>query len=537
MAAPGGKFKVAVAIAAEDQATSKSRAIFRQIGSDARAAGGKIRGMFGALSSVKTAFTGLAAGYVGVKGAQALVDWAKEADTTSKYARRLGWATEQLDAWRYAAGRVGVDPAGFDKSIAFLEKARGELAANQGLLKTFLKDAGPDLAKALLAARTSEDATRMGIDALRRLNGHSAKQMALATKLFGRSGAAMIMFAKEEEGELDRLIATRMRHGALSAKAGKDAEAFMDALEDTASAAQGVRNALGGALLPVLTPSINKLSEWIAANRELIGVQAQKWAVQLGDAIKWLVDDGLPKAVRFVSDLGKNWDDIVSAAKLLGALYIGGKVGAGMASLIAQARIYHALMTGSAAASGVAGSAISTGGLIGAVGALTGAIVGLVWWLDNEKANQRDKEVDRKRREGVDALRPGAEQRLSSLPAGDRADVIDRAKRLVNQPVRRDDEGRLRPVPYEELPEYWRTVGDMAANYQRAGRSEGVGGFGPIPTSYAAPVMRGGVLDINIRANGLPLGTQIQTTERKGDVVRNINATLETYGRGAGGDL
>lgn len=535
MAAASGKFKVAVAITADDHATTRSRAIFNQIGANARAASGKIRGMFGALSSARTAIGGLAAGYVGLRGAQAVVNWAKEADATSEYARRMGWATEQLDAWRFAAGRVGVDPAGFDKSIAFMEKARGELAANQGLLKTFLKEASPDLAKALLAARTSEDATRIGIDALRRLNGDSAKQMALATKLFGRSGAAMIMFAKEESGELDRLIALRMTHGALTAKAGMDAEKFIDSLGNTASAAQGLRNALGGALLPVLTPSIERMAEWIAQNRELIGMRAEKWAVKLGDAVAWLVDEGLPKAVEYVEDLGRNWDKIVSAAKLLGALYIGGKVGAGMAALIQQAMVYKALMTGAAAAPGAAG--IATGGLIGPIGALTGAIIGLVWWLDQEKANRRDREANRLRKEGVESLRPGAEQRLSSLSGDDRADVIDRARRLVKQPVRKDENGNLRPVPFEELPDYWRTVAQLATNYQRAGRSEGVGGFQPIPTSYASPIARGGVLDINIRANGLPLGTRIETTERKGDVVRNINATLETYGRGAGGDL
>lgn len=537
--AASGKFKVAVAIAAEDQATSKSRRIFNAIGQSASALRGKVRGAFGALTSMRSALVGLTAGYAGVRGAQELLRWAEETDKTAKYAKQVGFAVEQLDSWRYAGRRLGVEAGTLDKSIQFLSKNRGEMIAGEGQLRTFLSKTSPELKTALENARTAEDATRIGIEALRDLNGKDAEQAALATKLFGRSGAAMILFAKAEASAVDALIEKKKKYGAITAKTGLDAEDFADALEDAKTAVGGLKNTLGGALLPVLTPAVNRLAEWIAQNRELVSLKAERWAEKLADAIEWLTEEGLPKTAKLVEDIGKNWNQIVDAAKVLAVTYIGGKLMTGMLALVNQAALFRTLMTGAGAA-GVGGKvAAGVAGLGGGIAALGTAIIGLTAAIGYLKKEENEVEHDRragKRSVAVLQESTAARARLQSLSPEDRADVLAQsAAEINNRAPGKASAGEQRRN--EQNPEFWRLVRRNTERRIRGGATEGVGGFAPIPTSYAQMAAPRSVLDVNITASELPLGMRVGVTQPKTDRLQEVRPRLEVSNRGAGGGL
>jgi hypothetical protein len=98
--------------------------------------------------------------------------------------------------------------------------------------------------------------------------------------LFGGAATDMADQLRKGSPALAEAAAEQQRLGELTTKQKDDALAYAQAQRDFATATEQVRIAIGSQLLPILTPMIKGMGDWVAANREWLatdfagGIQA-----------------------------------------------------------------------------------------------------------------------------------------------------------------------------------------------------------------------------------------------------------------------
>ena len=132
--------------------------------------------------------------------------------------------------------------------------------------------------------------------------------------------------------------------------------------------ATGVRNEIGGALLPVLTEMALEFQDWYVANQDIIDQQLDEWAGRLVEAIK----SGRAEVVRIVEDMG-GWEEALvklqERFQWFIALFLGARFGPAALQLLNALRLAFIAM---AASVGLAAgpAAISLGLVVGWLAAL-----------------------------------------------------------------------------------------------------------------------------------------------------------------------
>jgi hypothetical protein len=150
---------------------------------------------------------------------------------------------------------------------------------------------------------------------------------AMARGIFGRGGTEMLPLLFQGPDAIRALMAeSRSLGGVLSqvnAQAGDD---FNDNLFRLFTALKGIRNEIGTQIIPLLSPLVNRLRDWLSANRELIGSAIGPFLRLLGDVLKVAMDAalGLGQAVlAIVEPLGMLLDVLRPVVFLLAAFAAG----------------------------------------------------------------------------------------------------------------------------------------------------------------------------------------------------------------------
>jgi len=245
--------------------------------------GGMTKAIF-SLGKKMSLFGAIAIGAVGVM----LKKFADAGDELAKFSRRIGIGVEALQQWRFAAGLSGIETESFDKAIGKLAKGIGEARANTGTLVTLLKKSNPELLKQLLTVDKTEDGLLLMVDALRKTSNAQDKA-ALATAAFGRAGANLINLAENSEEALKGMRLESSKLGLITEAQAKSSEKFNDALLRAKLALTGIRNVIGGALLPVLTPLIDRFKEFAVGLRPKVEAFAKSFAEALPERVEALI--------------------------------------------------------------------------------------------------------------------------------------------------------------------------------------------------------------------------------------------------------
>lgn len=240
--------------------------------------------------------------------------YANTVDEQAKFARQTGFTIQRLRELDFVAGRQGVSASELSTSLDGLNRRMGELRTGRGSLNSFLKRADPKLLRGLKASKSPGEAFDLMIGALSRIED-PARRAALAQAAFGRSGMVMVRIAElGADGLADMSAEARRLMGVLGDLAGPEAEAYNDAWGDVGTTIIGLRDSIASKLLPVLTPLMLDLRDWIAANRELISTGVVDFIRNLGEGIKstdWggMVADvrATAEAVRWVVDAIGGW--------------------------------------------------------------------------------------------------------------------------------------------------------------------------------------------------------------------------------------
>ncbi|MBB4018341.1 hypothetical protein GGR16_003388 [Chelatococcus caeni] len=247
--------------------------------------------------------------------------YANVVDEQAKLARQTGFTIQRLRELNFVAGRQGVSGSELATSLDGLNKRMGELRTGRGSLVSYLKRANPKLLGQLRKSKGPEAAFDLMIDALSKIED-PARRAALAQAAFGRSGLVMTRIAElGKDGLADMTAEARRLMGVLGGEAGSEAEAFNDALGDVTTTIIGLRDAIASKALPVLTPMLVQLRDWIAANRELVSTGIVDFVRAFGEMLgrfdlNQVIADvrGIADAVRSVADAVGGWKTLGYAA-------------------------------------------------------------------------------------------------------------------------------------------------------------------------------------------------------------------------------
>jgi hypothetical protein len=111
------------------------------------------------------------------------------------------------------------------------------------------------------------------------------EHIAFAMQAFGKPGAEIAKMSMTTEEFRESLERGRKFKGILPENAGEEVGRADDAVSDLKDAFEGLTDTIGIKLLPAFTDTINRLAEFVAANRELIATRVSEF---LQGVAEWL---------------------------------------------------------------------------------------------------------------------------------------------------------------------------------------------------------------------------------------------------------
>jgi predicted nucleic acid-binding Zn-ribbon protein len=279
---------------------------------DTRSFGDEIRGLASTLGiNVSPAIEKLASKFDGINAsvgnailgigaiATAFVKCSKDvaafADDLLTLSAQTGIATDELQKMQYAADFV-------DVSVETMTGSMNKLTRTMSSARDGSKDASEAFKKLHIritdgqgALRDSNDVFYETIDRLGQIKNETERD-ALAMKIFGKSAQELNPLIKAGSDRLKELGVEAENLGVIMGEEDLEkAEQFNDALDRMGKVADGLKNSLGLALLPVLTSLFEALSK--------IPVEVLKTIVIIASAVASILL--IVKAIKSVTDTGK----------------------------------------------------------------------------------------------------------------------------------------------------------------------------------------------------------------------------------------
>ena len=244
-------------------------------------AGSRVVGSMGKILAPLTVMTGVAGNTFvqGIKGAR------EYANSIADLTERLGVSAEFLQKQHYIAKLNASSAEDMNSALGKLSKQYGALKSGTGALYAGLQKISPALSKQLQGAKSTEEAFNLMIKAIRKVDD-PAKKVYLSQLAFGEAGKSMINIANQSEESLDALDKEAKEAGLVMDDAAiKGAQELGDTMTDMREHIRGVFNQLASKLIPILIPFIKRITEWIKANRELIGTKVDAFIKQFSELL------------------------------------------------------------------------------------------------------------------------------------------------------------------------------------------------------------------------------------------------------------
>lgn len=291
--------------AAANRATLAMRALGRMKGVQNIGKGvGGILGQVSAVTAPALALTGTA-GLAGIIGA---------AHATSDLADRMatlagigGVDVEQFQLLAYAAEQANVPLEGLSKGFQFLNKNIAQArSGNKQALQMF---SALGVSVADLQSLTPDQVMMKLADAFDKIENPSLKAAA-SMAVFGKSGASLIPFLEGGSKALGETTAKAKRLGlALTGSENAAVKDYADNVGTLMMALRGLRDAISVQVIPLLEPLVNRLTEWVAANRKLIASRVADFVKRLAVWLEKVNFDAVLDGIRdFLSGVSRAVD-------------------------------------------------------------------------------------------------------------------------------------------------------------------------------------------------------------------------------------
>jgi hypothetical protein len=249
----------------------------------------EVKGSFGELSTQAGEFGGRLAqifpmlGGLGAAGSFAGLfelahKFAESAEALDQAAGKIGITTGAMQTLDYAAKQTGLDTDSFNRGLTTLNKNLGEAGTGQNKnlralldhLHISLRDTKGNVIGAAAALPALEKAFYDTHDA--------ATKAYIAQMMFGRSGLDMIPFLDQGPAKIAALQAQFAKLGYTPTGADQlNADKFNKSWRRMETAVGGFTDELGAKLMPVLTPIIDAMTDWISANKDWIATDIAGW--------------------------------------------------------------------------------------------------------------------------------------------------------------------------------------------------------------------------------------------------------------------
>lgn len=262
---------------------ASARAVgFDKLATQARRTGVAAKNLGGSLGRLGLKVGALAAafGFVIVKNAQM-------GDELIKTSRRVGVPLQTLSRFSIVADRAGIN---FDvMARGFRNIARNSDAARKGAGEAlpFFQKFNIEFQDINGNLRPTEEILLDIADVFQDLPDGPEKTVA-AMRLIGEEAGPLFINALNGGSDaLKKMLEDSDRFGlTIDTKTAVAMENFNDAMADTQSAFQGITLAISANLIPVLTPLIKRLTDFLVENRELIETKVISFIKQFAAALE-----------------------------------------------------------------------------------------------------------------------------------------------------------------------------------------------------------------------------------------------------------
>lgn len=222
---------------------------------------------------------------ISMAGAAALggitVAVANSADELAKFADQMDMPVEGLQEWQYAAERMGVSQDLFNSSLSAFSRRLADARDGTGALYSRLKDTNPELLEQLANAKDTNEA--LGIY-MRAMEGAAdqTERNGMAAAAFSRAGMDMSRMVRDGADEIDRLRERARELGfILGEDTARQGEQFADQMLDMRKSMLGLRNIIGGALMPVFGDLMDQVTAGVLKVQPLVRDWAEGFAAAL----------------------------------------------------------------------------------------------------------------------------------------------------------------------------------------------------------------------------------------------------------------
>jgi hypothetical protein len=247
---------------------------------------------------------------------KSFADYGGQIDDISQ---RIGASTGAVQEWMYAAKLAGIEQGELESSVKRFNKTLADAASGQSKSGAALfKKLGISVKDTNGRLKTAEQLMPEVADGIARIRDPAVRTAALM-ELFGRSGANLGPLFKDGAAGLAAAAreAEELGYKLSEADIQKAAE-LGDELDRLGMAASGLGHAVAASLMPSLLPMLNKLTEWIKANRELIASKISAVIDRISAAlakVDWAAfGQGIEKVLSFIGrfvDMIGGWENAI----------------------------------------------------------------------------------------------------------------------------------------------------------------------------------------------------------------------------------
>jgi hypothetical protein len=203
-------------------------------------------------------------------------------------ALKTGVAADQLARWHFAASLTGTSVEALDKGLEFLNRTIGDsLSGKNQAMAIMFSRLHISLRDGTGHIRDASQVMGDLAEAIKR-NANSPVILAEISKALGaRGGAELLPLLRQGKDGLAAIAEEAEHFGLVMSTDGvKAAKEFDDSWKKVGFSIQGLSNAIGEKLFPVLKPLLDGMAEWIAANRAWIATGIANAVGAVGDALK-----------------------------------------------------------------------------------------------------------------------------------------------------------------------------------------------------------------------------------------------------------
>lgn len=231
--------------------------------------------------------------------------FAENGEEVANAVKKIGGTAQDLQVFRKAAMLANIPTETLDKGLTKLNKNIAEGASGKN------KDFAAMMTKLRIPLRNANGELRSAGEILPELsdafqkNTNAAVRGRIAAVAFGgKMGAELIPMLVDGSHSLVEIREKLISLGAIMGdKAVRDAAMLEDRFKWLKIAGRGLGNTIGAVLAPTLIPLVERLTNWVALNRELIAVKVKEFVIGLANAIEKI-----------------NWDKVARAASMFGAV-------------------------------------------------------------------------------------------------------------------------------------------------------------------------------------------------------------------------